>query len=352
MTTDVIAKLHYWHDTPTVTGRFRQCHEDFKVTEQLEVAADEPGEHQWLWVYKKGANTTFVARQLAEFAGVSEREVSYAGLKDRHAETWQWFSVQLPGQDLLDWSQLEHPEFRVERAVKQAKKLKLGYHQGNHFVLRLRDVSNVDELKKRWDKAVAEGVPNYFGEQRFGHLGQNLTKARAWLTGELSRKQTRKWSRQQFGMLLSAARSYLFNKVVSARLEAGKVTPEQGDFMILDGSRSFFQIKELDEEILRRWQEGDILLSAPMAGSWRGEWHEHLSEFEHQVLEPEADLVAGLKQQRVDLARRALLIKPTAAEFKQLDESSVELRFTLVKGSFATSLLRELMVAMASEHYN
>ena len=79
--------LSYLHGSPQVSGSYKQQPSDFQVTELLEVEADEQGEHQWLWVYKKGANTTFVARQLADFAGVSERDVSYSGLKDRHAET-------------------------------------------------------------------------------------------------------------------------------------------------------------------------------------------------------------------------------------------------------------------------
>ncbi|MDN7123599.1 tRNA pseudouridine(13) synthase TruD [Pseudidiomarina sp. 1APP75-32.1] len=343
MTSNALTELAYWHGQPQTTGKYRQSHEDFQVIEQLEVGADEPGEHQWLWVYKNGANTNFVARQLADFAGVSERQVSYSGLKDRHAETWQWFSVQLPGQELLDWSQLEHPEFRVERAVRQTKKLKQGYHSGNTFVLRVRDVSDMAQLRERWQQVVELGVPNYFGEQRFGHDGQNLAKARAWLTGELSRKQVRKWSRQQQGMLLSTARSYLFNNIVSARIAADRMKPEQGDFMILSGSRSFFQIDALDEELLTRWRTGDILLSAPLAGSWPEPRSSHLTDFEFALLQEDAELVAGLKAQRVDLARRAILLKPAAASMEELDERNAELRFTLPTGSFATSLLRELL---------
>ncbi|MFC0444732.1 tRNA pseudouridine(13) synthase TruD [Pseudidiomarina halophila] len=351
MTDNVLNELAYWHGKPVVTGKFRQSNQDFQVVEQLVVGDDEPGEHQWLWVYKNGANTNFVARQLADFAGVSERQVSYAGLKDRHAETWQWFSVQLPGQELLAWHELEHPEFRVERAVQQQKKLKQGYHQGNRFVLRLRDVSDSDALFARWQQVVAQGVPNYFGEQRFGHGGQNLSKARAWLTGELSRKQVRKWSRQQQGLLLSAARSHLFNTIVSARIAAGRLTPEQGDFMILAGSRSFFQIETMDEELLARWRSGDILLSAPLAGSWPEPREAHLTDFEFTLLQTDAELLQGLKQQRVDLARRALLVKPAEPEFEQLDASTAEIRFTLPSGSFATGLLRELLnTNSADEH--
>jgi len=341
--------LHYLHGCPQVKGSYKQQPSDFQVTELLEVDADEQGEHQWLWVYKKGANTTFVARQLAEFAGVSERNVSYAGLKDRHAETWQWFSVQLPGKEMLDWQQLEHPEFRIERAIRRAKKLKMGLHSGNAFRLRLRQVNNVDALVERWQQVLENGVPNYFGEQRFGREGQNLTKASAWLSGEISNKKAKKWSRQQQGMLLSSVRSYVFNELLSQRINEQRLQPEIGDFMLLSGSRSFFQVEALDATLLERWQSGDIKLSGPLPGGHPEPWQEHLSPFEHEVLQNYAPLIDGLRQQRVDLARRALLLELEDAHLEIVDAATVDVSCSLPNGSCATSVLRELMQDVTEE---
>ncbi|RUO55799.1 tRNA pseudouridine(13) synthase TruD [Pseudidiomarina homiensis] len=338
-----LAELSYMHGRPQVTGSYKQQPSDFQVTELLDVTAEDEGEHQWLWVYKKGANTTFVARQLAEFAGVSERSVSYAGLKDRQAETWQWFSVQLPGKALLDWQQLDHPEFRVERAFLRSKKLKMGLHQGNAFRLRLRQVSDVEALQERWQQLVQHGVPNYFGEQRFGRDGQNLVKAEAWLTGEISNKKAKKWSRQQQGMLLSSIRSYLFNTLLSQRIEQQRLTPETGDFMLLSGTRSFFQVEQLDDTLIERWRSGDIHLSGPLPGGYKEPWQEHLSPFEHEQLQGYQNLVDGLRQKRVDLARRRLLLNLEQAAFECVDTDTVDVMFSLPTGSFATSVLRELM---------
>ena len=335
--------LSYLHGKPTVSAGYKELPSDFQVTELLDVTADDAGEHQWLWVYKKGANTTFVARQLAEFAGVSERNVSYAGLKDRHAETWQWFSVQLPGQALLDWQAIDHPEFRVERALVRAKKLKMGLHRGNAFRLRLRQVSDLQALQARWQKIVEYGVPNYFGEQRFGRDGQNLSKDQAWLSGEISNKKAKKWSRQQQGMLLSSARSYLFNALLSTRIQEQRLQPEVGDFMLLSGSRSFFQVEALDDTLTQRWKSGDIQLSGPLPGGYPEPWQAHLSPFEYEQLQAESDLVEGLRRKRVDLARRALLLNLEDAQLEVVDETTVDLMFSLPKGSFATSVLRELM---------
>ncbi len=341
--------LSYLHGSPQVSGSYKQQPSDFQVTELLEVEADEQGEHQWLWVYKKGANTTFVARQLADFAGVSERDVSYSGLKDRHAETWQWFSVQLPGKEMLAWQQLEHPEFRIERAIRRAKKLKMGLHSGNAFRLRIRNVGDVEALVERWQQLVEGGVPNYFGEQRFGREGQNLTKASAWLSGEISNKKAKKWSRQQQGMLLSSVRSYLFNELLSRRIREQRLQPELGDFMLLSGSRSFFQVEALDATLLERWQSGDIKLSGPLAGGYREPWQEHLSPFEHEALQDYASLLDGLRQKRVDLARRALLLELENPQLERVDAATVDVTFSLPKGSFATSVLRELMQDVTEE---
>lgn len=345
----ILQNAEFLHGKPTLQARFRQQPEDFQVVEQLEVGDHEEGEHQWLWVYKKGANTTFVAGQLAAFAGVSERDVSYSGLKDRHAETWQWFSIQLPGKSMLDWQQLEHPEFRIERAVKQSKKLKSGYHRGNQFCLTLRDVSDVVALQQRWQLLCEQGVPNYFGEQRFGHNGQNLSKGIAFVTGEMSGKQRKKIRRPQQSLLLSAVRSAIFNAIVSSRIQTQRMQPELHDFMLLAGSRSFFQVEAVDDALLARWRSGDIELSAPLAGGWREPWQEHLSPFEHDQLQHYEAILAGLKRQRVDLGRRAVLLRPQETTFTEINADTVELKFTLKRGSFATSVLRELFAPLENK---
>lgn len=342
--------LSYLNGEPQVQGSYKQQPSDFQVIELLDVDADEHGEHQWLWVSKKGANTTFVARQLADFAGLNERDVSYAGLKDRNAETCQWFSVQLPGKKMLDWQHLEHPEFRIEKAIRRTKKIKTGLHRGNAFRLRLRHVSNTSVLIERWKQICVQGVPNYFGEQRFGREGQNLTKAKAWLSGEISNKKARKWSRQQQGMLLSSVRSYVFNELLSERIRAQRLQPEVGDFMLLSGSRSFFQVGEIDSILLERWQSGDIKLSGPLPGGYPEPWQEHLSPFEYTQMATYAPFIEGLQQKRVDLARRALLLQLEDANLEVVDDATVDVSFSLPKGSFATSVLRELMQDVKGEH--
>lgn len=334
-------ELAYLHGKPQVTGVFRQHPEHFAVTELLTPQGEPQGEHQWLWVEKRGANTAWVASQLAVFAGVHERQISYAGLKDRHAVTRQWYSIQLPGQPLLAWQQLEHPEFKVLEARLQPKKLKSGAHKGNHFSLELQQLSAMQPLVARWQQIVEQGVPNYFGPQRFGRQGQNIAKARAWFSGQLRQKL----SRTQSGLLLSSARAFLFNQIASARIAAQRLAIESGDALMLAGSHSFFVADDIDQTLIERLQTGDIQLTAALPGSGRNQVSGAIAEFEQQIIGSYSDLLEGLQKHRVDAARRPLLVRLVDAQLTQLDDQRVRLDFALPSGSFATSVLRELMVA-------
>lgn len=333
----------YLHGPPLSTGVFKASAEDFQVTEVLELpvteAAEQVGEHQWLWVEKKGANTAFVAAQIAEFAGVRERDVSYSGLKDRHALTYQWFSIQLPGKPLLAWRDFQHPEFKVLNAVLQPRKLKTGTHRGNHFVLRIREVSDAQAFNERWQAIIEKGVPNYFGAQRFGHQGQNIEQAKRWFNGELKRRP----SRHQTSLYLSAVRSFLFNQVVDARLRANRLQPEVGDAMMLHGSQSFFVVDNVDSTLLERFASGDVQLTAPMPGSGRQLTAGDIAALEAAICQADPELSQGLRKHRLDELRRPLILRLQQPQMRWLADDCVELEFALPRGAFATSVLRELI---------
>jgi len=337
--------FHYAAGKPAVTAKFKQLPEDFQVQEALQPEGEEAGEHQWLWVTKRGANTRFVADDIARFAGVPAKAVSYSGMKDRQAVTSQWFSLHAPGKALLNWSQLEHSEFQVERALLQPRKLKLGMHQGNHFVIRLRDVSDAEQLQQRFEHLVKTGVPNYFGEQRFGRERNNIAAAARWLKDSRKRVPKHKQS-----LWLSAARSWLFNCQISERLAAfapehgshvgTAVTP--GDVMMLAGSRSFFLPEAVDATIRERCQQGDLIISCALWG--RGELQSEgaVAELERHAVMNYPELAQGLEQQGLKQERRAWWLWPQQAQLDWLDGDAV-ISFYLPKGVFATSLLRELI---------
>lgn len=322
------------------TAQFKQSPADFQVIEQLEVADDGEGEHQWLWVKKTGANTQFCADKIARFAGVSGKQVSYSGLKDRQAVTWQWFSVQLPGQETRDWTQLNDDEMSVERVIRRTKKLKTGFHRGNRFVIRLRDITDRLALEVLWKKVSEQGVLNYFGEQRFGRSGDNVAQAERWLTAD----RPARISRNKRSLYLSALRSYLFNELVAKRVsQFGVQGTLQGDCVQLNGSHSVFTVEEWDSALQERLMNQDIFLTAPLAGAVRKPLVCAEAEaFESQFLSEYDSWLKGLAALRVDASRRALILPIESPELEWI-ENGAELRFTLPPGAYATTVLNEVV---------
>jgi len=343
-----LPQWHYLHGQPTVTAAFKTVPEDFEVTEDFTPNEDEAGEHQWLWIEKRGANTRYVADQLAAFAGIAERDVGFAGMKDRHAVTRQWFSIQLPGQELLDWQQLDQSEFKVLRVLKQARKLKTGAHKGNHFRIRLRDVSAMDELEQRFAEIVQHGVPNYFGEQRFGRGGRNISDALRWF----SAGKKRRVSRHKQGLLLSAARSLIFNEVLSARLAQHQQQALAGDVMQLAGTRSYFLAEQLDDAITQRLASGDITPTGPLWGRGALASDGAVAELEKAVTASHSQLRAGLEQNGLKQDRRALWLRLQDARCSRDEQHPNDcwLEFYLPTGCFATSVIRELITIVDTDH--
>lgn len=339
----------------------RSTPEDFIVEEQMPFALAGVGEHLWLKVRKRGFNTEQVAKQLARTAGVTRREVGYAGMKDRHAITVQWFSLHLAGRPDPDWGSLPNGMEVVESA-RHSRKLKTGALSGNRFVIVLRDCSDGslihyrDGALRRGEEIRTRGVPNYFGEQRFGHGGGNVAAARAMFAGSGRLRETASGTslsrgprlvpigdRKQGGIYLSAARSLVFNEVLARRVTAG--TWDQaliGDALILNGSRSFFVPEAVDETIRRRLAEGDVHPSGTLWGRGELPTHSAVRELEQSVVSEHADLARGLEAAGLEQERRALRVIPQEFNAVWLDPMAFQLTFTLPPGSYATVLLREL----------
>ncbi len=322
---------------PPLQARLRSTPEDFLVEEILGYDADGAGEHALLWVEKRGANTDWVARELAKFAGVSPVAVGYAGMKDRHAVTRQTFSVQLAGKPDPDWSGFPHAEVKVLAATRHSRKLKRGALRGNRFVLVLREV--------RGDRAAAEqvlqqiaarGVPNYYGEQRFGREGGNVAQARAMFAG-------RRVERDKRSFLLSAARSQIFNEVLATRVERGSWdTALEGEIWSLAGSRSWFGPEPFSDVLAARLASGDIHPSGPLWGQGEPPSQGEAGALEREVAAANGDLAAGLVSARMDQERRPLRLMPKELKWRWLDDTALELSFELPAGAYATVVVREL----------
>ncbi len=331
--------LPFAHGQPTLSGQLRAIPEDFQVREMINFPLDGAGEHAWLWVRKCGANTDWVAKRLAERAGVAAGGVSYAGLKDRHAVTEQWFSVHLPGKADPDWTAI-HPDFAVLEAVRHSRKLRRGALSGNHFRITIRDLDgDPAELATQWQTIAAIGIPNYFGEQRFGREAGNLQRAEAMLSGA-----ERVRDRHLRGLYLSAARSALFNAVLARRVAEGRWNQLMpGEVLMLAGSHSIFSAAEGDETLRQRVAGLDLHPTGPLWGAGellsRGAARE-LEETvaaEWPIFRDELPK-AGLKQERRALR---LVVQDAVLTFPEPGIAVVE--FQLAAGAYATTVMRELV---------
>lgn len=327
------------HGAAVLAARIRSVPDDFVVEELAGFEASGSGEHLLLTVEKRGMNTAFAARRIAQWAGVPEMAVSYAGLKDRHAVTRQRFSVHLPKKVAPDLAALAADDLRVLGHAWHARKLPRGALEGNRFELVLRDVQGGRaEADERLQAIAARGVPNYFGEQRFGRDGDNVANALAMFAG-------RRVRREQRGHLLSAARSELFNRVLAARVRAASWDRAlAGEVWMLDGSRSVFGPEPLDAALMERLATFDIHPSGPLWG--RGELRtvETARELEEAALADAGALAlrAGLEAAGLKQERRALRVRPGALQWDWPATDALRLRFELPAGCYATAVLAEL----------
>lgn len=327
----------YLYGQPDCSAQIRQCADDFKVTEIPAFLPEGQGEHLFLRIQKTGENTDWVAKQLAKFCQVPVKDVGYAGKKDRHAVTEQWFSVRLPEQRVLTWSLFETDTIKVLETARHPRKLRLGALAGNRFELCLRNVTDGEALAARIP-LIAKGVPNYFGEQRFGHQGGNLDKGVALIKGEFKERQ-----RHKKGLYISAVRSWVFNHLLSERIKAGCwSTPLAGDVMMLDGSRSVFVAESDDATLQQRLDSGDIHITGPLWGRGQLLSQDAAAAWEHQVIAPWGEITERLEHLGLQQERRALRLIP--AQLKATEEQPGQWRvsFSLPAGAFATSVLREL----------
>ncbi|MTD28375.1 tRNA pseudouridine(13) synthase TruD [Erwinia sorbitola] len=334
------------HGQPVASGVLKANAEDFVVIEDLGYAPDGDGEQLLVRIRKNGCNTRFVAEALAKFVGIHARDVSFAGMKDRHAVTEQWFCLRVPGKITPDLTAFELPGVEVLESARHRRKLRTGALQGNAFTLVLRQISDRDAVEQRLQLIARDGVPNYFGSQRFGHEGNNLTMAQRWAADEIRVRERNKRS-----FILSAARSAMFNQVVSDRLaQQGsliKVLP--GDALQLTGRGSWFvaEAAELDT-LQQRVNTNELRITAPLPGS--GEWgtRDEALAFEQQSLVGQEALIALMDRERVDAARRAMLVIPRDLRWNWWDDVTLEMNFWLPAGSFATSVVRELLLTQGS----
>ncbi len=337
-------------------ARLKQFADDFQVREELGFALTGAGEHLCVEVEKTGLTTLEAARRLGAAAGLGRADVGYAGMKDRNARASQWFSLRLAESAGGRLARAEDGGLRILQTRRNARKIRIGSHRHNHFLIRLRDFRGCREDAENRLRALAGGgAPNYFGPQRFGALAGNLEQLRQRIQRQAG---ARRLARGERSRLYSAARALVFNELLSARLERGnwnRLVP--GDVAALDGSGRLIPAAEAKAAngLQDRLDALDAHLTGPLPGAKlsrpRYETRAEAADMENAVLENHADTLAWLVREGVEAGRRPLRFAPRELCWNW-DDNDLLLRFALARGAYATSLIRELCLTDGSETGN
>lgn len=339
MTLEDALTLPCAHGGPAGRARLRVAPEDFVVREWLGFDADGEGDHLLLRVRKRGANTMWVAKQLARLGKLDPRDVGFAGLKDRDAVAEQSFT--LPARSVLgeQWAGVAGEGFEVLTAVRHRRKLKRGALRGNEFEIVLRDFEgDAAVLEQRLQAIAKHGAPNYFGPQRFGRDGSNLHAAVAWFSGASPPPD-----RVERGFVLSAARSAIFNALLAERVRGGswnQLLP--GDVANLNGSGSVFAVEAVDATLRERCERLDIHPTGPLWGKGAATSRGSAADLEADLAARFPELTDGLARAGLEQERRALRIEATGLQWS-IDDADVKVQFRITRGAFATAVLHELI---------
>ncbi len=367
-----VENWHYMHAGPLFNASIKAELSDFKVFETLSFEPSGDGEHTFLEVEKTGLNTAFVAEEIAKFAQLPLRAVSYAGRKDKFATTTQWFGIYAGGKkrvakDEPKWHEMKLDGLRLINVTKNQRKLRTGAIANNRFEIVLRNIKGLAEtdncaqptltsetflnrLNKRLEEISLNGVPNYYGNQRFGELikpdksvqlGGNLIMAERLINGEEIRNRNKK------SMAVSALRSWLFNQAVSHRLsKIGNSALLNGDALMLAGTNSFFIYAENDDSqqtVVERIAQRDVSISAPLWGGGKIETLNAAYDFENNFAQSHPLVCQTLAELGLEQQRRAMLVFPSDMKSEILEQQqAIKLSFSLPSGCFATSVLREI----------
>ncbi len=304
------------------------------------------GGHTFLWLEKRGLTTFDAITEVAKALGVPARDVGYAGLKDKHATTRQWLSV--PGVDPDRAAGLSVGGASVLAAARHPNKLRVGHLRGNRFEVVLTGTATDHEmaaLRARFDAVTATGVPNRYGEQRFGAGSDNAARGLALLRGERQERDKRKRR-----LLLSAVQSAVFNRALELRATRGPLTAVLlGDVLKKTDTGGLFVSTAPDVD-QRRVDAGEVIPTAPLPG---GRETEPPPDTPARALEDEAIAAVGATRddsarygRELPGARRPVLLALADCAFSEETAEpgsrAVRLRFTLPAGGYATVVVAAL----------
>jgi tRNA pseudouridine13 synthase len=387
-------------DLPGTGGTIKETPDDFRVDEIPMYTPSGEGEHLYIEIEKINLTTHELIRKAAAIFSVPERDIGYAGLKDARATTRQSISVPLVAAE--DADRLADENITVLSAIRHKNKLRTGHLLGNRFSIRICGVEPEAEKKAEAILAqlVATGVPNRFGRQRYGSLGNSHLIGRAlinqehetavkliigdpeiitnqrWkqaatlfqnnqtsealaalpghcryertvlrkiVAGKSPKQAIKSLPRSILRLYLSACQSFLFDRIVTMRL-ATLDTVWPGDFAFKHDNGACFFVEDTDAENIRA-KQFEISASGPLYGykstlarGQSGIIEESLLESEGLKLE-DFRLGGGLDMPGERRPLRVALQDPVLSTA----DGDLNIAFSLPKGSYATSVLREII---------
>lgn len=354
MDTDSAIDLPRAWGEPLASARIKSTPEDFIVREALDFEFDEQGEHLYLYVRKCGLNTSDIEEQLRGQFNCNSVDIGVSGLKDKNAVTDQWFSVRSP-MDIKQTSfvmaekdsTVPAGEFAILKTCRHNRKLRRGAHRHNRFIITLRQMAATDQedararIDDRLELIAKHGFANYFGPQRFGIGQQNLAKAERYFANP-----KRKMSRVQRSLVISSARSLLFNLVCAERVRRSTWNvPMAGEPMLLSGTHSFF-VNDANADaanILERCNVHDVHPTGPLWGQGEMISAGDCQQLELDTVKSYKTFTDGLAKAGLKQQRRALRAGVEQLQWQWQGSEALTLEFNLSKGVYATSLLSELV---------
>lgn len=331
-------------DIKGISGTIREKPEYFMVEELPAYEPEGKGEHLYINFTKKELSTPEFQKQLAFIFNLNQNDIGVAGLKDKHAITTQTASICFEGKDKSEEAIKEVTD-KIEKEINvkvnwykfHTNKLKPGHLRGNKFTITITNLNNIEEAFEKANNIASilkqTGIPNFYGEQRFGMNGDNAEKGLAILKGELKVRD-----RFEKKFLLSSFQSQLCNKYLIKRIEMNFSKLIKGDICKKHDTGGLFVVEDLEKE-QTRYNNKEISFTAPMFGEklW-------FSEGESGEIEKSIIQETGLTEEQIKRlgtgTRRLGRLLVDDLQVEKTNEG-IKLSFTLLKGSFATIVLRE-----------
>jgi tRNA pseudouridine13 synthase len=319
--------------TPRTGGVLRSVPADFQVDEVPLYLPSGEGEHLYLHLRKTGHTTAHVLRELATQLGLRPQDVAAAGLKDRHAVTTQWLSLPAKAERRLSGFTLDGVE--ILATSRHVNRLGMGHLKGNRFTVRVREAAGTATLAQATLQQLEQlGIPNYFGPQRFGLGGLNAEEGLRVLRGE---SRLRDPAVRRF--LVSSVQSLIFNRFLALRLErelfAGLLV---GDMAKKHDTGGVFEVQDAQAESPRA-ARGEVSATGTLFGRKVKPLTADAGALEQEALGAWNLTPAAFSSRKGD--RRIVRIFASDVSLAPHDDGYT-VSFTLPRGSFATSLLREL----------